>query len=42
MSKFDLDPTQLPEIADLFPAIHQCERHSYRYMAHVMQAAQQA
>ena len=31
-----------PEIADLLLAIHQCECHSYRYIAHVMQAAQQA
>ena len=27
---------------NLLLAIHQCERRSYRYMAHVMQAAQQA
>ena len=28
--------------SDLLLAIHECERCSYRYMAHVMQAAQQA
>ena len=42
VTKLDVDPTRLPEIADLLLTIHQCERHSYRYMAHVMQAAQQA
>ena len=31
-----------PEIADLLVAIHQCECHCYRYIAHVMQVAQQA
>ena len=40
--KLDGDPTRLSEIADVLLAIHQCERRSYRYMAHVMQAAQQA
>ena len=44
MSKFDVDPAWLPEIADLLLTIHQCERRScrYMYMANVMQAAQQA
>ncbi|KAL5496895.1 hypothetical protein EMCRGX_G013267 [Ephydatia muelleri] len=42
VTKLDVNPTRLPEIADLLLAIHQCERRSYRYMAHVMQAAQQA
>ena len=41
VTKLDVDPTRLPEIADLLLAIHQCVRHSYRYMDHVMQAAQQ-
>ena len=42
VTKLDVDPTRLPEIADLLLTIHQCERRSYKYMAHVMQAAQQA
>ena len=42
MSKLDVDTSRLPKIADLLLAIHQCEHRSYRYMAHVMQAAQQA
>ncbi|KAL5517271.1 hypothetical protein EMCRGX_G002784 [Ephydatia muelleri] len=40
--KLHRDPTKLSEIADVLLTIHQCERRSYRYMVHVMQAAQQA
>ena len=40
--KLDRDPTKLSEIANVLLTIHQCERRSYRYMVHVMQAAQQA
>ena len=28
-------------LADIFLAIHQCERHTYRYMAHVVQDIKQ-
>ena len=42
LTKLDEDHTRLAEIADVLLAIHQCECHSYRYMAHVMLAAQQA
>ena len=42
MAKLDDDPNRLSEIADVLLTIHQCERRSYRYMAHVMLAAQQA
>eukprot|EP00731_Ephydatia_muelleri_P000512 Em0001g512a len=42
MAKLDDDPNWLSEIADVLLTIHQCERRSYRYMAHVMLAAQQA
>ena len=42
LTRLDEDPTRLPEMADLLRALHQCERRSYRYMAHVMLAAQQA
>ena len=40
--KLDRDPTKLSEIANVLQTIHQCVRGSYKYMAHVMQAAQQA
>ena len=42
LARLDKDPTRLAEMADVLLAIHQCERHSYRYMVHVMLAAQQA
>ena len=42
LMKLDRSPTKLSELADVLLTIHQCERRSYRYMAHVMQAAQQA
>ena len=42
LMKLDRSPTKLSELADVLQTIHQCERRSYRYMAHVMQAAQQA
>ena len=42
LTRLDEDPTRLPEMADVLLALHQCERRSYRYMAHVMLAAQQA
>ena len=38
----DEDPTRLAEVADILLTIHQCERRTYRYMAHFMLAAQQA
>ena len=41
LTRLDDDPTRLPEMADVLLALHQCERRSYRYMAHVMLAAQQ-
>ena len=41
LSKLDEDPSRLAEISDALVTIHQCERRSYRYMAHVMQAAHQ-
>ncbi|KAL5491954.1 hypothetical protein EMCRGX_G017334 [Ephydatia muelleri] len=40
MAKLDEDPNKLAEIADVLLMIHQCERCSYRYMDHVMLAAQ--
>ena len=42
MAKLDDDPNRLSEIADVLLTIHRCEHRSYRYMAHVMLAAQQA
>eukprot|EP00731_Ephydatia_muelleri_P000275 Em0001g275a len=42
MAKLNDDPNRLSEIADVLLTIHQCERRSYRYMAHVMLAAQKA
>ena len=42
LSKLDQDPTRLTEIADMLLSIHQCERRTFRYMAHVMLAAQQS
>ena len=42
LSKLDQDPTRLAEIADMLLSIHQCERRTFRYMAHVMLAAQQS
>ena len=41
LTKLNEDPTRLAEIADVLVTIHQCERRSYRYMAHVMQATHQ-
>ena len=41
LTKINEDPTRLAEIADVLVTIHQCERRSYRYMAHVMQATHQ-
>ena len=41
-AKLDQDPTRLTEIADILLSIYQCERHTFRYMAHVMLAAQQS
>eukprot|EP00731_Ephydatia_muelleri_P035750 Em0155g5a len=41
LTKINEDPTRLAEIADVLVTIHQCERWSYRYMAHVMQATHQ-
>ena len=40
LNRLDEDPTRLDEIADVLLTVHQCERHTFRYMAHVMQAAQ--
>ena len=42
LSKLDQDPTRLAEIADMLLSIYQCERRTFRYMAHVMLAAQQS
>ena len=42
LTRLDEEPTRLPEMADVLLALHQSERRSYRYMAHVMLAAQQA
>ncbi|KAL5486772.1 hypothetical protein EMCRGX_G019295 [Ephydatia muelleri] len=42
MAKVDEDPIRLSEVADILLTIHQCERRTYRYMAHVMLASQQA
>ena len=42
LSKLDQDPTRLAEIANMLLSIHQCERRTFRYMAHVMLAAQQS
>ena len=42
LARLDEDPNRFAEMADVLLAIYQCERHSYRYMAHVMIAAQQA
>eukprot|EP00731_Ephydatia_muelleri_P016950 Em0010g48a len=41
-TKLDQDPTRLAEIADVLLSIYQCERRTFRYMAHVMLAAQQS
>ena len=40
--KLDQDPTRLEEIAGMLLSIHQCEHRTFRYMAHVMLAAQQS
>ena len=40
--KLHEDPTRLEEIADVLLTVHQCERRTFRYMAHVMLAGQQA
>ena len=42
LNKLDEDPTRLDETADVLLTVHQCERRTFRYMAHVMQAAQQS
>eukprot|EP00731_Ephydatia_muelleri_P013287 Em0007g597a len=42
VAKLDQDPTRLAEIADVLLSIYQCERRTFRYMAHVMLAAQQS
>ena len=42
LAKLDQDPTRLTEIADILLSIYQCERRTFRYMAHVMLAAQQS
>ena len=42
MAKVDEDPTRLSEVVDILLTIHQCERRTYRYMAQVMLASQQA
>ena len=41
LTKLHEDPNRLAEIADVLVTIHQCERRSYRYTAHVMQATHQ-
>ena len=42
LARLDENPTRLPEMADVLLALHQCERRTYRYMAHVKLAVQQA
>ena len=42
IAKLDQDPTRLAEIADMLLSIYQGERRTFRYMAHVMLAAQQS
>ena len=42
LAKLDQDPTRLSEIADVLLSIYQCECRTFRYMAHVMLAAQQS
>ena len=42
LNKLDEDPTRLDETADALLTVHLCERRTFRYMAHVMQAAQQS
>ena len=42
LAKLDQDPTRLTKIADILLSIYQCERRTFRYMAHVMLAAQQS
>ena len=42
LAKLDQDPTRLSEIANVLLSIYQCERRTFRYMAHVMLAAQQS
>ena len=37
LNKLDEDPTRLDETADVLLTVHQCERRTFRYMAHVMQ-----
>ncbi|KAL5475612.1 hypothetical protein EMCRGX_G025445 [Ephydatia muelleri] len=41
-SRLDEDPTRQAEIADVLLTVRQCERCTFRYMAHVMLAVQQA
>ena len=41
VARLDEDPTRQEEIADVLLTVHQCERRTFRYMAHVMLAAQQ-
>ena len=42
IAKLDQDTTRLAEIADVLLSIYQCERRTFRFMAHVMLAAQQS
>ena len=42
LAKLDQDLTRLAEIADVLLSIYQCEGRTFRYMAHVMLAAQQS
>ena len=41
LAKLEEDPNRHAEIAGVLHAIYQCECRSYRYMAHVVLAAQQ-
>ena len=42
VAKLNEDPTRQAEIADVLLTVHQYERCTFRYIAHVMLAAQQA
>ena len=42
VARLDEDPTRQAEIADVLLTVRQCERCTFRYMAHVMLAVQQA
>eukprot|EP00731_Ephydatia_muelleri_P036292 Em0231g1a len=35
LNKLDEDPTRLDETADVLLTVHQCERRTFRYMAHI-------